>query len=79
MVQARVRLRESGLVMSSDIQSDEKLRPREARGFQGLHVLSPNPNIYNNLGRLLSLKQQPQRCEQMEFGHIFGTAGKQGS
>ena len=25
-----------------------------------------------NLGRLLSLKQQPQRCEQMEFGHILG-------
>ena len=51
------------------------VRTREPRGFQRLHVLAPNPNIYNNLGRLLSLKQQP---EQMEFGHIFGTAGEQG-
>jgi len=33
----------------------EPMCPREPRGFQGLHHVSPNPNIYNNLGNLLSL------------------------
>ena len=70
---------ESGSVIYCDIHFYAMVRPREPRGFQRLHVLSPNPNIYNNVGRLLSLKQQPQRCEQMEFGHIFGTAGKTGA
>jgi hypothetical protein len=50
------------------------VRPREPRRFQGLHRFSLNPNIYNNLGNLLSLKQQPQHFEQMEFRHSFGTA-----
>ena len=62
--------------MSRDIHSGAKLRPREPRGFQGLHRVSPNPNIYNNLGNLLSLKQQPRWLEQMEFGHSYGTAEK---
>jgi len=49
------------------------MRPREHRRFQGLHQFSRSPNVYNNLGNLLSLKLQPQRLEQMEFGHSFGT------
>ena len=54
------------------------MRPREPRGFQGLHRFSRNPNIYNKLGNLLTLKLQFPRMEQMEFGHSFGTAEKQG-
>jgi hypothetical protein len=49
------------------------MRPREHRRFQGLHQFSRSPNVYNNLGNLLSLKLQPQRLEKMEFGHSFGT------
>ncbi len=55
----------------------EPMCPREPRGFQGLHHVSPNPNIYNNLGNLLSLKKQSRRFQQMLFGHSFGTAEKQ--
>jgi hypothetical protein len=47
---------------------------------QGSLVASkgPNPNIYRNLGNLLSLKKQLQGLQQIEFGHSFGTAEKQG-
>ena len=41
---------------------------------QRLHRLSLNPNNYNNLANRLSLKQQPQQLNQMEFAHSFGTA-----
>ncbi|MCU1335402.1 MAG: peptidase BlaR1 [Bryobacterales bacterium] len=41
-------------------------------------VVFANPNNDNHLGNLLSLKQQLQRVEQMEFGHSIGTAGKGG-
>jgi YD repeat-containing protein len=40
-------------------------------------TFSRSPNVYNNLGNLLSLKQQPQQIEWMEFRHSFGTAEKQ--
>ena len=63
--------------MSSHIHSGAKLRPGEPRCFQRLRLFSATPNNYNNLGNLLSLKQQPQQLEQMEFGHSFGTAEKQ--
>ena len=58
-------------------QQGAHLRPRDRSLFQGLHRLSLNPNNYNNLGNLLSLKKQPLRLEQMRFGHSFGTAEKQ--
>ena len=47
------------------------MRPREPRGFQRFHRFSPNTNIYNKPGNLLSLTQQPPPLEQMEFGHSF--------
>jgi hypothetical protein len=40
-----------------------QVRPRELRGFQRFHRFSQNPNEYNNLGNLLSLKKQPQWLE----------------
>jgi hypothetical protein len=55
------------LVMSSNILSAVRLRPREPRGFQRLRRFSQNPNIYNNLGNLLSLKQQPWWLQQMRL------------
>ena len=54
------------------------LRPREPRGFHGLHRFSAIPNIYNNPGNLLSLKKQLRRFQQIEFEHSFGTDEKQG-
>ena len=54
-----------------------KMRPREPRGFQRFHPFSRNPNVYNNLGNLLSLTKQTQPLEKMEFGHSFGTVEKQ--
>jgi hypothetical protein len=52
------------------------LRARMRR-LLGLHRLLLNPNNYNNLGNLLSLKRQPLRLEQIRFGHSFGTVEKQ--
>lgn len=69
---------ESGLVTSSDIRFGAKLRPREPRRFQELNRFSLNPNNYNNMGKLLALKQQPRWFQQMLFGHTFGTAKEQG-
>jgi hypothetical protein len=40
-----------------------QLRPRDTGLFQWLHRLSLNPNNYNNLGNLLSLKRQLLRLE----------------
>jgi hypothetical protein len=54
------------------------VRPREPRGFQRLYRFSRSPNIYNKPGNLLSLKEQVQQVEKLEFGHSFGTAEKQG-
>ena len=60
------------------IRTPDPLRPRELSRFQGVHRFSAIPNIYNNPGNLLSLKKQPRRFQQIEFGHSFGTDEKQG-
>src|ERR1700723_1655182 len=60
------------------IRTPDPLRPREPRGFHGLHRFSAIPNIYDNPGNLLSLKKQLRRLQQIEFGHSFGTGEKQG-
>jgi hypothetical protein len=54
------------------------MRPREPRRFQRLPRFSLTPNVYNNLGNLLSLKQQPRCIEEMKLGHSFGTTEKAG-
>jgi hypothetical protein len=64
--------------LATHISLETILRPRELNGFQGFHRFSPNPNIYNKPGNLLSLKQQLRRLQQIGFGHSFGTAKKQG-
>ena len=69
---------ESGLVMSTDIDSGAKLRPRELSGFQRFHRFSAIPNIYNKPGNLLRSKKQLRRLQQIGFGHSFGTAKEQG-
>src|ERR1700720_1486962 len=55
------------------------LTAREPRRFQRLHRFSPNPNIYNKPGNLLSLKKQPRRLQQIGLGHSSGTVEKQGA
>src|ERR1700719_1751468 len=54
------------------------LRPRELRGFHGLHGFSLTINVSNKPGNLLPLQSQVPRIEQMGFGHSSGTAEKQG-
>lgn len=46
---------------------------------QRIRRFSRIPNIYNNLGKLLSLKRQLRQLEQMRLGHSFGTVEKQKS
>ena len=59
-----VRLNRRALfIEGGSVLLNRDLRPRELHRFQGLYRFSPNPNIYNNLGNLLSLKQQPQWFE----------------
>jgi hypothetical protein len=43
------------------------LPPKDGHRLQGVHRLSPNPNIYNNLGNLLFARQQPRHSQQMGF------------
>lgn len=65
------------LVMSGDIHSGSKLRPRERSGFQGFRRFSLNSTDSNKPGKLLSLKTQIPRMEQIGFGHSSGTVEKQ--
>jgi hypothetical protein len=64
--------------MSRDIHSGAKLRPRDPRGFQGLHHFSLTIKDSNKPGKLLSLNEQIPRIEQMAFGHSSGTVKEQG-
>jgi len=65
--------------MSCESHSGAELRPREPLRFQRLHRVSCFPNIYNELGNLLSLKKQPRRLQQIGFVHSSGTVEKQGA
>jgi len=47
--------------------------------WSGVHRVSLNPDDYNNLGNLLSLKKQLQQFQQIGFGHSSGKVEKQGA
>lgn len=51
------------------------LLAREPRGFQRLHQVSPHPNIFNNLGNLISPEQQhPAALSVLANGVFAGSA-----
>lgn len=63
---------------SYEPESVTRLTARDPRRFHGLHRFSLTINDSNQPGKLLSLKSQLPRIEQMGFGHSSGTVEEQG-